>query len=113
MQKAIEKLGFDEFNKKSQEMKNKTTGRYKRFNKVFEVSTLNELRSTVFDKDMLWVLEYWGLIESNQHDRLSACYVMRNTSTHPGEATITVENLASFFSDLKEYVFDNPNLQIS
>ena len=113
MQKAIEKLGFDEFNKKSQEMKNKTTGRYKRFNKVFEVSTLNELRSTVFDKDMLWVLEYWGLIESNQHDRLSACYVMRNTSTHPGEAIITVENLASFFSDLKAYVFDNPNLQIS
>ncbi len=112
MQKAIEKQGFDEFNKRSLEMKNKTTGRYKRFNKKFDISTLNEFRATVFDHDMMWVLEYWQLIDSNQHDRLSTCYVMRNNSAHPGEAIISDENLASFFADLKMYVFDNPDFQL-
>jgi len=112
MQRKIERLGFEEFNMKSIEMSNKTSGRYKRFNKKFEISTLNELRSVVFDRDLLWVLEYWGLIDSNQHERLSACYVMRNTSAHPGEALVSEENIASFFSDLKNYVFGNQNFEM-
>ena len=112
IQRSIEKRGFQEFNKKSQEMCDKTTGRYKRFNKKFEISTLYELRASVFDQDLLWVLEYWGLIDSNQHDRLSACYVMRNNSAHPGEAHISEENLASFFSDLKAYIFESQSFQM-
>jgi hypothetical protein len=110
MHKTIEKLGFDEFNKKCEEAKN-AGGRFKRFNKSFAVHSLSDLR-TVFDSDLLWVLEYWELIDSNQHERLSICFTMRSNSAHPGEAPITEENLASFYSDLKAFVFDNPKFKL-
>jgi type III secretory pathway component EscV len=110
MHKTVEKLGFDEFNKKCEEMK-KAGGRFKRWNKSFPVHSLSDLR-TVFDNDLLWVLEYWQLIDSNQHDRLSICFTMRSNSAHPGEAPITEENLASFYSDLKAFVFDNPKFKL-
>ena len=113
MQKVVEKLGFDEFNKKSEEMKNIHSGRFKRFNKSFGVHSLSELRATVFDTDLLWVLEYWGLIDANQHQRLSVCFIMRSNAAHPGEARITEANLASAFSDLKTMVFDNPKFQLT
>ena len=112
MQRTVQKLGLDEFNRKSSEMKSKGSPRYKRVGKVFSISTLSELRGTVFDNDLLWVLEYWGLIDQNQHDRLSACYVMRNTSAHPGDAKTSEENMASFFSDLKTCVFSNPSFKL-
>jgi hypothetical protein len=112
MHKAIEKLGFSEFNKKSEEMKNTGQGRFKRFRKSFSAHSLSELRATVFDNDLLWMLEYWGLVDSNQHDRLSTCLTLRNNSAHPGEAPITEENLASFYSDLKSIVFDNPKFRL-
>jgi len=105
--KTVEKLGFDEFNKKSQEMKDVTSGRYKKFSKVFSIHNLSELQATVFDNDLLWVLEYWDLIDSNQHERLSICFTMRNNSGHPGEATVSHENLSSFYSDLETIVFNN------
>jgi len=109
--KIIEKKGFDDFNTKSVEMKNKTKGRYKRFKKTFDVGTLAELQ-TVFDTDILWILEYWGLIDTNEHDRLEICFTMRNNAAHPGEAPITEENLLSFYSDLKTMIFDNDEFQI-
>lgn len=109
MQRTIERLGFKEFNEKAREMKNKTKGRFKRFNKEFNISTLSEFRATAFDKDMLWVLEYWELIDSNQHDRLLYCLILRNNAAHPGEAPITEENIASFYSDLRLIIFENPN----
>jgi len=112
IQKVIEKLGFDTFNQKSLEMKNKTSGRYKRFGKSFTVNSISELQS-VFDNDLLWVLEYWGLIDPNQHERLSLCFTMRNNSAHPGEAIITPENLTSFYSDLKTIIFDNEKFKIT
>lgn len=110
MHKTIEKLGFDEFNKKSDEMKS-VGGRFKRWNKSFTVRSLSDVR-TVVDSDLLWVLEYWELIDSNQHERLQICFTMRNNSAHPGEAPITEENLASFYSDLKNFVFDNPKFKL-
>lgn len=112
MQKVVEKLGFSEFNKKSKEMKSKCEGRFKRFQKSFSVNSLSELRATVFDTDLLWVLEYWELIDANQHERLSICLTMRNNAAHPGEAPITDINLASAFSDLKNIVFDNPKFKL-
>jgi hypothetical protein len=112
MHKVVEKLGFDEFNKKSQEMKVIHEGRFKRFNKSFYVHSLNELRATVFDTDLLWLLEYWGLIDANQHERLSICFTMRCNAAHPGEAPITDLNLASVFSDLKLIIFDNPKFKL-
>jgi hypothetical protein len=112
MHKMVERLGFDEFNKKSEEMRNINEGRFRRFKKSFNVHSLSEFRATVFDNDLLWVLEYWGLIDSNQHDRLSSCLTMRNNSAHPGEAPVTEENLTSFYSDLKNIVFDNPKFKL-
>jgi hypothetical protein len=112
MQKVVEKLGFDNFNAKSEEMKKINNGRFKRFKKSFKVHSLSELRATVFDNDLLWVMEYWGLIDSNQHERLSICFTMRSNAAHPGEAPITPDNLASFYSDLKSFVFDNPKFKL-
>lgn len=112
MQKVVGKLGFSEFNKKSREMKSICKGRFKRYQKSFSVNSLSELRATVFDTDLLWVLEYWGLIDANQHQRLSICFTMRNNAAHPGEAPITDINLASAFSDLKKIVFDNPKFKL-
>lgn len=112
MHKVVEKHGFDELNQKSKEMKSITKGRFKRFNKSFNVSSRSELEATVFDNDLLWILEYWGLLVSNQHDRLSLCFTMRNNCAHPGEAPLTEENLASFYSDLKIILFDNPKFKL-
>ena len=107
MHKAIEKFGFEEFTKKSEELKTVSEGRFKRFKKSIPVHSLGDLRLT-FDSDLLWVFEFMGWIDPNQHERLSICFTMRNNSGHPGEAPITEENLASFYSDLKTMVFDNP-----
>lgn len=112
MHKTIEKLGFNQFNDKSGVMKRTNAGRFKKINKEFDISTLSELRATVFDTDMLWVLEGLELIDSNQHKRLQHCYTMRSTSAHPGEAIITLENLESFFSDLRSIVFDSPSFSV-
>jgi hypothetical protein len=112
MHKVVEKLGLMEFNKKSEEMKIICDGRFKRFRKSFNVHSLSELRATVFDTDLLWILEYWGLIDANQHERLGICLTMRNNAAHPGEAIITEPNLASAFSDLKTIVFDNPKFKL-
>jgi len=112
MHKTVEKLGFDEFNNKAEEVYNVDEGRFKRFKKKLVAHSISDLRATVFDNDLLWVLEYWQLIDANQHDRLSVCFTMRNNSAHPGEAPITEENLASFYSDLKAFVFDNPKFKL-
>jgi hypothetical protein len=110
--KVVEKLGFDKFNRATEEMKKISTGRFKFFNKTFTVNSMNELRVVVFDNDLLWIIEYLGLIDSNQHDRLSTCLTMRNNSAHPGEAPITEDNLSSFYSDLKTMIFENPKLSL-
>jgi len=112
MHKTVEKLGIAEFNKKSQEMKKIHVGRFRRFNKSFELVSINDLEATVFDNDLLWVLEYWGLIDANQHDRLHICFTMRNNAAHPGDATTTEQNLASAFSDIKTMIFDNPHFKL-
>ena len=109
MQNIVEKKGFDEFNKKSKEMNVISEGRYKRFSKSFNIHNMSELQSTVFDNDLLWILEYWGLIDSNQRDRLGICAMMRNNAGHPGQATISYENVLSFYSDLRNYIFNNEN----
>ncbi len=109
--RTVEKLGLAEFNKKSEEMRAISEGRYKRFNKSFRVNSINELRTTVFDTDLLWVIEYWGLIDGNQHERLQTCFTMRSNCAHPGEAQISPENLASFFSDIKNMILDNPKFK--
>ena len=110
--RVIEHVGVDKFNVVSQQMQAATTGRYKKFNKGQNVSSLAELRE-VFDSVILWVIEAMGMIDTNQHTRLSSCFDMRCHGAHPGEAPITQFNLMSFFSDLDQIIFMNEKFKLS
>ncbi len=107
----IAKEGFDKFNKAVLEMKSKTIGRFKKFNKKYEISSLSEIRE-IFDTDLLLILEYLGYIDLNQHARLRHCFMMRNHSAHPGEAPISGPNLYSFYSDIVEIVLKNSKFNL-
>jgi hypothetical protein len=108
----IEKEGFEKLNLASVQMQAIQSGRYKRFNKKFNIQNLSDLRMTVFDGDMLWILEFMGAIDGNQHERLEICFTMRNTCAHPGEATVSEENVLSFFSDIDSLIFANPKFDL-
>jgi hypothetical protein len=104
----IERNGFHKFNSTSKIISSKNTGRFKRYNKTFNISDRNEL-GEVFDTDILWILEGMMLIDSNEHTRIKSCYDMRCQAAHPGNAPILEYNLLSFFSDIKEIIFKNKN----
>jgi len=110
--RRIEEIGFPTFNVTSAQMASEQKGRFKRFNQVQNVSSLSELRE-VFDNIVLWVIEGMRLIDSNQHTRLHSCFEMRCQSAHPGDAPVTEFNLLSFYSDLKEIVFENAKFHLS
>lgn len=105
--RAVEKIGFTNFNVTSANMASQTQGRFKKFSKAQSVTSLSELQ-LVFDTDILWILEGMGVIDANQHTRLRSCFDLRNHSAHPGEAPVTPYNLLSFFSDIIEIVLKNP-----
>jgi hypothetical protein len=107
IQRKIEEMGFDKFSQATVEMAGKTTGRFKFFTKKHSIQSRSELQ-TVFDTDLLWVLEYVQLIDNNQHQRLRHCFEFRNNSAHPGLAPIKGPNLYSFYSDISEIVLKNP-----
>jgi hypothetical protein len=109
--RKIELVGFPAFNVISSQMASQQQGRFKRFNSVQNVSSLSELRA-VFDNVILWVIEGMGLVDSNQHTRLTSCFEMRCQCAHPGEAPITEFNLMSFFSDVNEIVLNNPKFAL-
>ena len=104
----ISKNGFNKFNQASSRMCAIQSGRYKKFNKKFDIQNLTDLRMSVFDNDLLWVLEFLGAIDGSQHEKLQVCFIWRNNCGHPGEANISDENILSFFSDLNALVFSNP-----
>lgn len=108
----IEELGYDKFNQATVDMSGKTTGRFKFFTKRFSIHSKSELQ-TVFDTDLLWVLEYLQLIDNNQHQRLRHCFEFRNNSAHPGLAPIKGPNLYSFYSDISEIILKNQKLQLA
>lgn len=105
--KVIEGKGFSVFNQTCEFMRAQTTGKYKRFNKVYSVQSLSDLR-TVFDSEILLILEAMQLIDSNERTRLVSCFDMRCHSGHPGAAPITKYNVLSCFSDVIEIVLSNP-----
>jgi len=107
----IEEIGFDKFSKATEEMAAKTTGRFKPFTKKYLVESRSELQR-IFDTDILFILEYLQLVDSNQHARLRHCFDLRNHSAHPGEAPITGENLYSFFSDITQIILKNPKFDL-
>lgn len=104
--RSIEKAGFAKFNISSSTMASQTTGRFKKFKAVQNVSSLSEIRE-VFDNIILWILEGMGFIDNNQHTRLRSCFEMRCQCSHPGDAPVTEYNLMSYFSDLNEIIFKN------
>jgi hypothetical protein len=110
--RVLDQKGLDKFNAMSQQMQAATAGRYKKFNKGQNVSSLAELRE-VFDSVILWVIEAMGMIDTNQHTRLGSCFDMRCHGAHPGEAPITQFNLMSFFSDLDHIVFMNEKFKLA
>lgn len=108
----IEDMGYDKFSQTTVEIAGKTTGRFKFFNKKYVIASRSELQ-TVFDTDLLWVLEYLELIDNNQHQRLRHCFEFRNNSAHPGLAPIKGPNLYSFYSDISEIILKNPKFASS
>lgn len=107
LQKQILRMGLDKFNAASNKVKNQTSGKFKNWNKQFSVTTLSELQ-TVFDTDLLVVLEGMNLIDGNQAERLRTCFQYRNHSAHPGEAPIEDAHVVAFFTDINAIVLQNP-----
>ena len=105
-------IGFDNFNKASRKVKAQTSGKFKRWNKEFNVTTLSELQ-TVFDTDLVIILEGMGLIDGNQAQRLETCFQYRNHSAHPGEAPIEPAHAVSFFVDMDKIILSNPEFSLS
>jgi len=111
IQRKLQGLGFAKFNAASTKLKNQTTGKYKRWNKQFSVTTLGDLQA-VFDTDLVVVLEGMGLIDSNQSQRLETCFQYRNHSAHPGEAPIGDAHVLAFFTDVNEIILVNPRFAL-
>lgn len=110
LQKLIISTGLNKFNSTALNIKSQTSGKYKRWNKEFNVTTLGELQ-TVFDNDLIIVLEGMDIFDGNQSDRLLSCFNLRNQSAHPGEAPILEANVLAFFSDINEIVFQNAKIK--
>lgn len=107
----IEEIGFDQFNKKADEMSKQTKGRFKGFKSSAPIESISDLRE-VPDRRILWVLDGMNILESNQRQRLEYGLDMRIQASHPGDAEVTLTNLESFFSDLSTLVFKNPKLSV-
>jgi hypothetical protein len=107
VQKRIIQLGLTQFNATSTKLKNQTSGKFKNWKKEFSVSTLSELQ-TVFDTDLLVVLEGMELLDGNQAERLRTCFQYRNHSAHPSDAPIEDAHVVAFFTDIALIVLQNP-----
>jgi hypothetical protein len=112
IQRRIQVLGFGTFNAASTAVKNQPSGKHKRWNKEFNVTTLGELQA-VFDNDLITVCEGMGLLDSNQADRLTDVdFQYRNHSAHPGEAPIEDAHLVAFFTDINGIILTNPKFAV-
>ena len=111
IQRKIMLIGFDKFNKTSQKLKSQTSGKFKRWNKEFNITTLSELQ-TVFDTDLIVILEGLEMIDGNQAQRLETCFQYRNHSAHPGEAPIEPAHAVSFFVDINKIILNNEKLSV-
>lgn len=106
IQEKLIVIGLDTFNKTSTQLKCSTKGKYKFWKKEYSISSLSELQ-TVFDTDLIVILEGMELIDGNQAERLRTCFQYRNHSAHPGEAPIEEPNMIAFFHDINSIVLNN------
>jgi hypothetical protein len=111
MQRKILLMGLASFNATSTKLKAQVSGKFKRWNKEFSISTLSELQ-TVLDTDLVVVLEGMGLLDGNQAERLETCFQYRNHSAHPGEAPIGDAHVVAFFTDINEIILRNPSFSL-
>ncbi|HUW94453.1 MAG TPA: hypothetical protein VMW58_01585 [Anaerolineae bacterium] len=111
IQRKLLNIGLPKFNQASTALKNQTSGKFKKWNKEFAVSTLSELQA-VFDSDIIMVLEGMQLIDGNQADRLRVAFQYRNQSAHPGSAPIEDAHLVAFFTDISAIVLRNPAFRL-
>ena len=111
IQQKVIALGLAKFNATSTSVKNQTSGKYKRWNKEFKISTEAELQA-VFDTDLIVVIENMGLLDSNESERLEICFAYRNQSAHPGKAPVDPPHVVVFFTDIVKIVLANPKFDI-
>jgi hypothetical protein len=111
MQRRVILTGLQAFNDASRKVKAQTSGKYKRWNKEFNVTTIGELQ-TVFDTDLIVVLEGLELLDGNQSERLGTNFQYRNHSAHPGEAPVEPAHLVSFFTDINKIILTNPKFAL-
>lgn len=109
--KKIEQGGFNKFNQASEDLYARDYGRFKGFRKKFRAENPADLIS-IFDTDLLWVLEFMQFIDSNEHTRLRHCFDLRNQSAHPGRAPIAPENLFAFYSDITKIILKNERFSL-
>ena len=112
IQKKFMAIGFEKFNQTSRDVKSQTSGKFKRWNKEFNITTISELQ-TVFDTDLIVILEGMELIDGNQAQRLETCFQYRNHSAHPGEAPVEPAHAVSFFVDVNGIILTNSRLSTS
>jgi len=112
MQRKIQSLGFASFNAASVGLKNQSTGKYKRWNKNFSISSLSDLQE-VFDRDLVIVIEAMGLLDGNEAERLYDVDLRwRNQSAHPGSSPIEDPHVVAFFTDIVRIVLASPTFDI-
>jgi hypothetical protein len=106
IQRKILLIGLQKFNATSVAVKGQTSGKFKRWNKEFNVTTQGELQE-IFDTDLIVIVENMGLIDGNESERLETCFQYRNHSAHPGQAPIEHAHVVSFFTDVTKIVLTN------
>jgi len=112
MHRMIEnKWGFPRFTQITEEMAQNKKGPYKTFRMSYEVSNLGDLRQ-VPDRVTMFALKHEGLVTANQYKKLDKCLLERNLAAHPGETKTNPEDLASFYRNLKDLVFDNSKFEL-
>ena len=87
IQRKILLIGLQKFNATSDAVKGQARGKFKRWNKEFNVTTQGELQE-IFDTDLIVIVENMGLIDGNESERLETCFQYRNHSAHPGQPLI-------------------------
>ena len=93
-------------------MKNQTNGKFKRWSKEFNITSIAELQ-TVFDTDIITILTGGlELLDINEAERLEVLFGYRNQSAHPGNAPIAEPHLIAFFYDIIAIVFANPKFAV-
>jgi len=112
LRKKIQATGFAKFNATSTALKTQISGKHKRWNKEFSVTTLGELQE-VFDSDLIIVCEGMGLLDGNEADRLIRVdFQYRNHSAHPGQAPVEEPHLVAFFNDIDKMILRNPRFAV-